>query len=285
MRTFLDCVPCFVRQTLDAVRIVTDDESIHEAVLRKVLRAASEMNLMDTPPAMGRHIHRLIRELTGNDDPYSSIKQACNRLALELYPELRQKVTQSADPLETAARLAIAGNIIDFGVKSEPPDVHGAITHALAAPLDTDAVRTLRQAAAEAGRILYLGDNAGEIVFDKLLIEQLPHDRVTFVVKGEQIINDVTLEDAEATGMTDLAEVIENGSDAPGTILETCSKAFRDRFEAADLIVAKGQGNYETLSECAKDIFFLLVAKCPVIADDIGCEAGSLVIRRSGCLR
>ncbi|MCK5255186.1 MAG: DUF89 family protein, partial [Deltaproteobacteria bacterium] len=122
-------------------------------------------------------------------------------------------------------------------------------------------------------------DNAGEIVFDRLFIEQLPREKVTYVVRGEPIINDVTIEDAREVDMFELVDVIDNGSDAPGTILETCSHEFQKRFASSDLVIAKGQGNYETLSDINKRIFFLLQVKCPVIAKDIGFEVGSFVVK------
>ncbi len=134
---------------------------------------------------------------------------------------------------------------------------------------------------AQARDILYLGDNAGEVVFDRVLIERLPYDEVTFVVKGSPVINDATMADAEAAGLTDLVEVITNGSDGPGTILKTCSPQFRERFGQADLIIAKGQGNYESLSEVDKSIFFVLKAKCPVIARDLDCTIGEMILRRN----
>ncbi|MCK4815836.1 DUF89 family protein, partial [bacterium] len=129
--------------------------------------------------------------------------------------------------------------------------------------------------------ILYLADNAGEIVFDRLLIEQLPYEKITVVVKGKPVINDATMDDAEFAGLTEIVEVFDNGSDAPGTILQDCSQTFRDRFEDADLVIAKGQGNYETLSEVDKDIFFLLKVKCFIIARDIDCEVGEMILQRS----
>jgi len=281
MRTFLDCIPCFVRQALDATRFVTDDVRVHERVLREVLRAASEMDLSVTPPEMGLRIHRAIRELTGVADPYREVKERFNRAALALYPELKARVRAAADPLEAAARLAIAGNIIDFGVRSsiETAEVEALIHGALDAPLE-GSVAPLRAALDEADRILFLADNAGEIVFDRLLIEELPLERVVVAVKGSPIINDATRADAEVAGLTDLVEVIDNGSDAPGTLLGVCSEAFRRRFEEADVVIAKGQANYETLSEADQDIFFLLQAKCAVIARDLGCPVGSFVLRR-----
>ena len=284
MKTYFECIPCLLRQTLEAARLTTDDETIHEQVLRKVLRAASEMNLRKSPPLMAQRIHRMIRQMTGDNDPYRDIKDRFNHFALELYPELKERIEQSREPLDTAIRLAIAGNIIDSGVIHHINEtlVHNAIEHALTAPLAGDPEQ-FREAVSEAKDILYLADNAGEIVFDRLLIEQMPLEKITLAVKGSPVINDACLADARATGIADLVEVIDNGSDAPGTILAECSEGFKRRFENADLIIAKGQGNYETLSDVKKDIFFVLKAKCPVIAHHIGCEKGSLVfLRNSG---
>ena len=279
MKTFLDCVPCFVRQALDASRMVTPDENVHRHVLQQVLAMASQLDYSLTPPHMGQHIHALIREATGNPDPYRAAKERSNRLALSLYPDLAKRVEQAADPLDAAVRMAIAGNIIDFGIRSHIDDseVLRSIEDAFVLPLDPEAVARLRAAFAAADDVLYVVDNAGEIVFDRLLIDQLGPDKITLVVKAQPIINDATLADAQAAGLGDIVPIIDNGSSAPGTILDTCSDAFRKRFADADLIIAKGQANYETLSEAEQHIFLLLKAKCEVIARDIGCEQGSLV--------
>jgi len=283
MQTYLECIPCIIRQTLDAVRRATDDEAVHEKVLREALDLVSKMDLRESPPAMAQRIHRFIRETTGNDDPYRIAKEDSNRFVLELYPKFKKAVEDSHNALETAARLAIGGNIIDLGAKHQQQDldVHGAIEDSLTVPLFSDGLEGFRTAIESAKDILYIGDNAGEIVFDKLLIEQMPHEKITFAVRGNPVINDATMADARMVGLTDLVEVIDNGSDAPGTILKTCSEDFRRRFDAADLIIAKGQGNYETLSTVSKKIFFLLKTKCPVSAEDIGCEVGNLVLCRS----
>ncbi|GAI33305.1 unnamed protein product, partial [marine sediment metagenome] len=244
MRTYFDCIPCFVRQVLDSVRMTTDDEQIQEKVLREALYLGSKMDLSQSPPAMAQKIHRFIREITGVKDPYLEVKNRFNKLGLRMYPELKQQVETSADPLETAVRLAIAGNIIDFGVNSvvEQSQVEKTIAESLTEPLDMEAMEEFRDATSQAEDILYLGDNAGEIVFDRLLIEQLPYEKITFAVKGGPILNDATIEDAQIVGLTDIVNVIDNGSDAPGTILESCSEAFRRRFDKSDLIIAKGQG-------------------------------------------
>lgn len=284
MRTYFDCVPCSIRQVLDSVRMITDDEAMHERVLRELLGMWQGMDMRQSPPAMAQQIHRFLRQLTGVPDPYLDVKNRYNLFALQLYPALRERVESSPDPFETAVRLAIAGNIIDFGVNSnvEQDTVHEAIMRSLTEPIDRHAVRRLRRAIDEAPDILFLGDNTGEIVFDRLLIERLPCEKITYVVRGGPILNDALIEDAEVAGLTDLVEVIDNGADAPGTILETCSEAFRRRFARADLIIAKGQGNFESLGDTEKNAFFLLRPKCAVLARHLNCEMGRLLVLQSG---
>jgi uncharacterized protein with ATP-grasp and redox domains len=280
MKTYFDCIPCFIRQTVEAARIATSDEKLQEKILREVLRAVSKMNLSKSPPVMMQYMYRLIREISGSQDPYKKLKDSFNKLALDIYPDLSDRVKKASDPFEAAVRFAIAGNIIDSGAvhNLNKSYIIETIEQAMSQKLSGN-IEKLRIAINSANKILYLGDNTGEIVFDKLLIEQLPLDRVTFVVRGYPVINDATMIDAKVTGMTDLVNVIDNGSDAPGTILEDCSEEFFQHFSDADLVIAKGQGNYETLSSTDKSIFFILKAKCPVIARNIGCEIGSLIIK------
>jgi hypothetical protein len=178
-------------------------------------------------------------------------------------------------------RFAIGGNTIDCGVGHSitVATVSEAFAHAQEGPLDGD-VEAFRQAAMTAKSILYVADNAGEIAADRLLIEQLPAGRVTLAVRGGAILNDATLADARMAGYGDEIEIIDNGSDAPGTILSECSESFRRRFAAADLIIAKGQGNFETLSDAQARIVFLLKVKCPVISHHTGCPLGHLLVRK-----
>lgn len=285
MRTYLDCVPCFVCQALDSARRCTDSAAIHEQLLREALALASTMSLDTPPPVMGRLIHRRLRELTGQPDPYKAAKQHANAFALRLYPDLKRLIINSRDPLVTAVKFAIAGNVIDLGVKTglTESDIRSAIDEAVTGNVDRDAVENFRQSAMSAGDILYLADNAGEIVFDRLLIEQMPPGSVTLVVKAGPIINDATREDAEAAGLTEFVEVIDNGDDAPGTILDSCSPSFRRRFDSAELVISKGQGNYETLNGCGhRNLFFLLKAKCAVIGRDLQCRLGEMIVRKHG---
>jgi len=283
MKIYLDCIPCFLRQALDAVKLATDNQEVHENVMREVLRSVADLDMRQSPPEIGQQIHRRIRNLIGAYDPYHRVKGRFNDLALELYSKYRKQVIESEDPLKTAICLAIAGNIIDLGVKSsvDESDLHRVISESVMADIDTEQLESFRDAIGEAEKILYLADNAGEIVFDHLLIEQLPYEKVTVVVRGMPVINDATKEDAWIIGLDRIVDVIDNGSDAPGTILKSCSQKFLSYFEEADLIIAKGQGNYESLSDIDKNIFFLLKAKCPVIARDLGCEVGDMIIQKS----
>ncbi|MEW6379449.1 MAG: ARMT1-like domain-containing protein [bacterium] len=280
MKTSLNCFPCFIHQTLNALDMLNADAQVRERVLREVLRCSSEIDLLLPPPAMGRAIHNLIQRECHAPDPYREAKDRFNRLALALYPDMARKIKNSPNPLEVAVRLAIAGNIIDFGIHTrlQMSQVHQSVQEALDTPLDPAAFALLDQAVQEARQILYLGDNAGEIVFDRLLIETLPSEKITFVVKGGPIINDALREDAEFIGLADLVPVIDNGANAPGTVLELCSADFVRRFHQADLIIAKGQGNFETLNDVPQKIFFLLKAKCPVVAEHVGCKINSMLL-------
>jgi len=282
MKTYIDCMPCFIRQALESVKLITDDEIIQEQVVRHVLMMAANLNVSQSPPALGQQIHRLIRKLSGIEDPYRELKQRFNRLAVQMSAEFKRSISSSEKPLEAAVRLAITGNIIDLGLKTSltESDVDRILKTCLTADFDSSQMDEFENSIKNAARILYLADNAGEIVFDRLLIERLPLEKVTVAVRGKPVINDATMEDAEFAGLTEIVEVIDNGSDAPGTILESCSKEFQHRFEEADLIIAKGQGNYETLSETDKNIFYILKAKCPVIARDLGCEIGKMILRK-----
>lgn len=283
MKTYLDCYPCFLRQALSGAKRAGASPEQQNGILLATMDQLRSLAADATPPEMAERIHRLVRAETGDPDPYRQAKQDATRQALALLPRLRDLVRASADPLDTAVRIAIAGNIIDHGV-AESFELESTLDRVLAQPYARDGLAALRQALAGTDAVLYLGDNAGETVFDRVLIEHLSRP-VTYVVKGEPIINDATREDAIAAGLDAVAEIIDNGSQAPGTLLDRCSAAFRERFHRATLVIAKGQANYETLSDSPAPLFFLLQAKCGVIAGDLGVKVGDILLepgRRGG---
>jgi uncharacterized protein with ATP-grasp and redox domains len=278
MRTYLDCYPCFLRQGLDAARRLGADEPQQKRVLDEVLELLGRQQLRSSPPQIGDEVHRLVRRLLGDGDPYREYKNSATRAALALYPRLRALVVQAKDRLETAVRLAIAGNIIDAGT-GPAGELWAEVQRALDLPLSSEALAELRGSLTAVRSVLYLADNAGETVFDRLLIESLQVP-VGYAVKAGPVLNDATAADARAAGLHRVARLLGTGSDSPGTMLERCSPRFRAIYRKAELVIAKGQANYETLSAEGPRLFFLLQAKCPVIARDLGVPAGSLVLRR-----
>ncbi len=279
MNANLECFPCMLRQTREAIAYTGLDTNAGFQLLQQVMRLMSELDWVQPPPVLGQKVHRLIRELTGSSDPYARVKERMNLLAARMYPLWHDIFRQAHEPLDAAVRLAIIGNLLDVGAKTQMDDcaLHAAFESALSAPL-RGSLEELAEAIPRARSILYLADNAGEIVFDRDLLAHLPLGNFTVAVRGSPVLNDVTLADAEQAGLTDFCEVIPNGSDAPGTVLADCSAMFRERFAAADLIIAKGQGNYESLAGVDKEIFFLLKIKCDVLSRDLGCPRGSLVL-------
>ncbi len=279
MRMSLDCIPCFIRQALDAARMTSDDPAVHEKILSEVLQWACTVDLKQPAPMIGQRIHRRLRQLVGRDDPYRDAKDHQNHMAMAMVPELKARIDAAADPLDMALRIAIAGNVIDLGVPGTVTDfkIRETLEKCLTEPL-IGKPDEFKAAVGKTRNILYLTDNAGEIVFDRLLIERLGPERVTVAVRGGPAINDATMPDAIAVGMQKVVKVIDNGSDAPGTVLSDCSQAFRLLFTEADMIIAKGQGNFETLSDEPGNIHFLFKAKCQVIADHAEVKLGSHVV-------
>ncbi len=282
MHTSLDCIPCILRQVLDASRLISNDPAFHDQSLRDALGWLQDTDLNLSPPAIAQVIHRSLRQKSGMDDPYHSIKARQNQLALEMIPFLKDKINSSEDPLLLAARLAIAGNIIDLGANGdlELTDIERSIAQALSMPFVGDEEK-FRQAIKSAQSILYLADNAGEIAFDTLLIEQISPERVTLAVRGAPVINDATMEDAIMVGLDKIVRVISNGSDAPGTILDDCDDNFRQLFRSADLIIAKGQGNYETLNDEKANIFFLFKVKCQIVSRLVNQPIGTQILTQT----
>jgi len=292
MKTYLDCIPCFFKQALDAARIAGANELTQKRILNRLAKTIQKFPLSSTPPEMGRTIYKLVKEVTKKDDPYREIKAKNNRLALRFYPKLKRRVSYSKDGLLTALELAIAGNIIDYGAKNSLNvdkrlkeilnEEENAIKQEDKAIFDYS---QFKDSLKKANSILYLADNAGETVFDRILIEEIKsiyNDKeIIYAVKERPIINDALIQDAYICGIDKSAEVISCGSDGPGTILPLCSKNFLKIYKRVDMVISKGQGNYEALSKERCPIFFLFMAKCPAIAKDVGCNVGDIILMKN----
>lgn len=276
MNTYLECLPCFLSQALRAARITTDDELKIRETLDEIGMMIRDIPFESSPPETGRIIYRRIREITGDPDPYLQIKKESTRQALLLYPALKSRVENSDDRLLTAIKIAIAGNIIDYGIYRRI-DIIKDVEEALERDFALCDYSIFKKRLNEASEILFLGDNAGECVFDRVLIEEL-HKPVTYAVRGTPIINDATCEDALHAGIDRVARILSSGTDAPGTVLSTCSEEFMEIYGNSRFIISKGQGNYEALSSEKRPISFLFKAKCSVVAEKIGVNEGDIVL-------
>ena len=279
MRTYLDCIPCLMNQALRAARLATDNEKIIKTVMDEVGLMIKDIPMENPPPKTAQRVYRLVGEITGNSDPCRNLKNHHTRKALELYPTLKEKISRSTDRLHAAIRLAIAGNVIDFGIKYSL-DIEADINQILKQDLAVSDYEPFREYLALADEILYIGDNAGESVFDRILIEEL-NKPVSYIVRSAPIINDVTYTDAVLAGLNKVSTLMACGTDAPGTVMEICSPAFREKFYRSKLVISKGQGNFEALSETSAPVFFLLIAKCPVVARDTGVNVGDMIFKAS----
>lgn len=288
MKTELDCFPCIIRQSVETARLSTEDPALQRQAVNQVLDYLKTTDTDNPPPQIGKDIYQIIGEVTGQPDPYKTLKHSFNEQALALYDELKRTVYLSEDPLYLAAKLSAAGNVIDFGVPGNgKPDLRKLVETIRKIDFDNDDFESFAADLKASKSILFLADNAGEIVFDKLLIEIIrklyPERRhnITVVVRGNPVINDATMEDALFIGLERVAKVIDNGDNAPATVLQNVSDETKIHFHNADLVIAKGQGNYETLDNELRLIYFIFKVKCPVIADYVKYPEGSLLLLKN----
>lgn len=279
------CFFCATRvfgELMEKLNIPAEDKSIFT---REMAMQYSKTWDCYFSPEFSRSLHLMVKKYTGVNDPYKNEKRESNDFILSKYPKLKEKVINSPDPFNKALRLAISGNIMDYGV-SNSFNVDQTLQKVLQSDFAIDNSIELKEKIQKANTVLYLGDNCGEIVFDKLFIETIMHPNLYYAVRGDAIINDATLEDARYIQMDEVADIISNGYDAPSTIVDKCSDEFVEIYEKADVIISKGQGNLEGLLERSdKEIFFLLMVKCHVIAEKLGVKKGDFVVMKKNGIK
>lgn len=284
MRLKPDCIICNLSIVLRTLKIISKDEGFLFRNMKKAVDSISLVNIEKFPPELGGIVYKTIIESTKVRDPYKHIKRKQNDLILRNYYNFRKSVLNSKNPLFEAVRLAIIGNVIDFGI-NKVIDFTKDIKDSLEKEIFINDYHLFKKELEFSKKILYIGDNSGEIVFDKLLITQIKETysdkKIIFVCRGAPIINDVLIEDALQVGIDKYAKVMSSGMKLPGTILKYANKDFVNELRNSDLVIAKGQGNFEGMEEEAiENIFFLLKAKCNVVADYLRCNIGDLVIKR-----
>ncbi|MFP4169279.1 MAG: damage-control phosphatase ARMT1 family protein [Desulfonatronovibrionaceae bacterium] len=282
MHTRLDCLPCFLRQALHGARLTSpNDTKAQEKILRRAAEMISEMDTRHPPPLLAGRMYADIAETSGTSDLFHQYKQKCNREALALLPELERRLDREEDRLFFALRVSIVGNYMDAGVAREY-DWRGALEQEEDSCWAELHYNQFQRHLAEASKVLILGDNCGEIALDTLLAKELVRQghAVTYAVRGQPILNDATLEDARQVDMFGICRVMPSGSDCPGTVLSRCTEEFKSELCSSDIVISKGQGNFEALGEEKSGIYFAFKVKCEVVADLVGLPIGSSVFRR-----
>ncbi|MFA5927763.1 MAG: ARMT1-like domain-containing protein [Candidatus Margulisiibacteriota bacterium] len=280
MKAFLECIPCILRQTAEVAKMVTTDPKLQLKAVRAATRILGKADPAKmSAPMLTTAVHKELKQVLKTKDLYKKVKEIENKKALAMYPELEKIASGAKDKLDMAVRLAILGNVLDYGaiLRFDLPALLKKIKTLKFGKYDLE---KFRRALISKKKILYIGDNAGEIVFDKLLIRELQSRdcEVVYAVKNEPILNDITMADAKSVGMLKLTKVIESGSTTPGTLMSEFSAEMKKAYRWADLIIAKGQGNLETCDNWDKPVFFLLKMKCPYLADRIKVKTGDLML-------
>jgi len=284
----IECYPCIFQQLLSIAKLMKLDEAGKKSLFEKFMQYLLETH------GDGIVVQHIIRRATdtvidmvnkpGNFDPYQAIKTLSNDVALEYNQMFNTKIRESSSPLQTALKIAAAGNIIDFGAKNHTDlDIEKELSSIDQRGFGIYHYDEFYKCLSTASNLLYICDNSGEIVLDKIFIGEIkktfPSLDIICAVRERPIINDAVLKDALYVGLDQVATVISSGSVYPGTILEETSCEFRKLFDKSDLIISKGQGNFETLLDAANEkIFFILRIKCEVMARLSNTRQGNLVL-------
>ena len=279
MKATTECIPCYLKQAHSAITALVSEEAEVDQLMKRVLPHLRGTSLELTPAENSTIILREVNKLLNTQDPFYQQKRYCNMIALQWEGELNSYLGRSYDRLRTAIKLSVVGNVIDLGIK-EKVDIKAAFEAIFEEGFVVDdSDRLIERVQKGREKVLFIGDNAGEIVFDKVLVRELLRyqSEVVYVVKGGPILNDALMEDAQQVGMTRLCRVIDTGSDWVGVVEKDSSPEFMRAFHQADIIISKGQGNYETLTEMKREVFHILKAKCEVIARALGIHRGEMV--------
>lgn len=275
-----ECYFCHTKTIQELIKKFRPDKKIAEDFIFSIHKLLGENRDMINPK-LATEIHRIARDKLNNQDLYASEKDLANKTLLDDHVFWQSFIDNSENPFSTAVKLAVVGNIIDYGAHSLNGDLIEQITSLFSIPLKLDRTMELNTAINTAHSILYLGDNAGEVFFDRLLIEKINHPDLTYVTRGKPVINDITIDDALQVGIDNVCKLISNGYDAPSTLLEYCSDEFIEAYNSADLIISKGQGNFEGLmNENHPNTYFLLIAKCQPMAELLNVDKNDLLVTK-----
>ena len=281
MEVLLDCIPCMLRQALEASRLATDDIQKQDSIMDKTMKILLNYKSYRNSPDLAREIHQIIKSETGFYDPYSKIKEHDLKAAKNIYSYLKEFLQSKENSLYWALKIAATGNNIDAAIYGSM-NLEKCIENELNKEFSICDIEILQSKLITATNMLIIGDNTGETLFDKVMIEKFSGLTVSYAVRSEPIINDVTKEDAYASGLGEVSNIVSTGCNAPGAILEDCNDEFIDIYNKSDIIISKGQGNFEALSEERGNIFFLFKAKCPMISRKLNVNLNEYIFKYGG---
>ncbi|NCD07839.1 MAG: DUF89 family protein [Negativicutes bacterium] len=280
MKILLDCLPCMLRQVLEAACMSTSDEAVQANIMDDAIKKLENYRSYECSPKLCEDMHLIVKRHSGVEDPYASIKSRDIDAALKLEPLIRSLALNEGNLLLKALKVSAIGNVMDSAIYKDLK-IESCFEGEFAKSFAICDIDAFEKTLAKAKNILIIGDNAGEVVFDKFLVELLSAECIlNYAVREAPIINDATFEDAVKAGMHNYATVFSTGCGAPGAVLDSCSEAFQNIFDSADIIISKGQGNFEALSDTKREIYFLLKAKCQRIATALGVEVNEYIFKK-----
>ena len=275
MKVSAECMHCLVKRQAENIKKYPDEEKKAE-YLGKVLGIIANNAAEEPAPVLLSHIGRLHEEYFGKPFSFDELKKGYNAMLLEKEDEIRTKISEGADPLALALRFAQIGNFIDFGAMDSVDDgkLMEFLEQAETLPLSEDTYKKFTETLKTARKLVYMTDNCGEIVLDKLLLETIakmaPHVECTIIVRGEPVLNDATMEDALQVGIEKCGKVIPNGTNIAGTYIPWVSAEAKKALDEADILISKGQGNFESLHGCGLNIYYLFLCKCQWFMERFG---------------
>ena len=289
MKTSLMCMECNIKQIIKISKMLNIDSEKQEIAAKRMFKGLSKISFnLTNPEILGTITWPIITEVFNNNNPYKEIKETYNNLLYNMYDDFKQQIDKSFDKIDLALKLAVIGNVIDFGARHEfsEEDVLERTRNVDTLTFKIDDSESLKNQLKTAKRLLYIGDNCGEIVLDKLFIETIkkeyPDLEIYFGVREAPVLNDVTKEDAYQVKMEEVAKIISSGVAYPGTVISASSKEFLDIYNSSDIVIAKGQGNYESLSDIKREgLFLILIVKCSYVAEDAHTEVMDYIIKEN----
>jgi len=276
MEIFLDCLPCFLRQSLEAARIATVDEKMQIKIMEEAIKLVTDFKNYKNSPELAYEIHEIIKSYTGIEDLYKDVKKSDIAIAKELYPLLENCINKN-NSIRTALKISALGNNIDSAVYYNL-NIKECIEKEIDRDFSICDLELLEEKLKTAKTLLIIGDNSGETVFDKILIKKL-NLKTYYTVRNQPILNDATMQDAIDSGLDEVSEIISSGCNCPGLVLSKCSEDYLKLLNSADIVISKGQGNFEAISGAKRGIFYLLKAKCTMVAKELNAGLNDYVFK------